>query len=127
MESECRGCRERDARIAVLEERLAELEGRVRDQTKPPEPTRPAPTLPKGPAKQSTGKKPGGQPGHPPHAKELVPPERVTETIQYIPSFCQHCQSALPQQSAPNDPPPVRHQVAELPEVIARITEHQGH
>lgn len=127
MEAECPGCRERDARIAALEERLAELEGRVRDVTKPPEPPRSGPALPKGPAKQGTGKKPGGQPGHSPHAKELVPPERVAETIRYIPSVCEHCETALPQEAGPDDPPPVRHQVAELPEVIAIITEHQGH
>jgi|SRR5580692_4211086 transposase len=127
MEAECRGCRERDARIAALEERLAELEGRMRDLTKPPEPPRPAPALPKGPAKKATGNKPGGQPGHPPHAKKLVPPERVSETVPFIPRTCQHCQAALPQEAGPNDPPPVRHQVAELPEVIARITEYQGH
>jgi transposase len=127
MEAECPGCRERDARIAALEERLAKVEGQLRDLTNPPEPPRPGPALPKGPAKQPTGKKPGAQPGHPPHAKELVPPERVNETKIFLPAVCQHCQTALPQQAGPNDPAPVLHQVAELPEVIAHITEYQGH
>src|SRR5579864_3364465 len=99
MESACPGCRERDARIAALEERLAEVEGQLRDLTMPPQPPRPAPALPKGPAKQPSGKKPGGQPGHRPHAKQLAPPERVDELIRYIPAVCEHCQAALPQEA----------------------------
>src|SRR5271163_3834696 len=127
MEQECPGCRERDARLAVLEAKVAELEARLHDLTKPPLPPRPAPALPKGPAKKPTGKKPGGQPGHPPHLKQLAPPERVNETVPYIPTACAHCQTALPQEAGPNDPPPVLHQVAELPKLAAHITEYQGH
>lgn len=124
---ECPGCREHLARIAVLEAKVAELEGRIHDLTKPPTPPRPAAELPKGPAKQPTGKKPGGQPGHPPHLKELVPPERVNDTVLIVPAVCAHCQTPLPQEAGPNDPPPVRHQVAELPKLAAHITEYQGH
>lgn len=124
---ECPGCRERDARIAALEARVAALEGVVHDLTKPVVPPRPAPELPKGPAKQPTGKKAGGQPGHPPHLKTLAPPERVNEVVPFIPAVCAHCQTALPQEPGPNDPPPVRHQVAELPKLAAVITEYQGH
>src|SRR4029079_1388486 len=36
-------------------------------------------------------------------------------------------QTALPQAAGPNDPLPLRHQVAELPKVAAHITEYQGH
>jgi transposase len=124
---QCPGCRERDARIAALEARVAELEGRVNDLTKPPTPLRAPSTMPAAPAKQRTGKKPGGQPGHPPHLKHLVPPERVNEVVPFIPAVCAHCQTALPQELGPNDPPPMRHQVAELPKVAAVITEYQGH
>src|SRR5712691_2286858 len=124
---ECPGCRERDARIAALEERVAALEGRLNDLTKPPVPPRPGGALPKGPPKKPTGNKPGGQPGHPPHLKVLLPPERVTHTVPYLPQACEHCHTPLPQDAGPHDPPPVRHQVAELPELAARITEHQGH
>lgn len=127
MEQECPGCRERDARIAILEAKVAELEGRLHDLTKPPLAPRPPQPLPKGPAKQPTGKKPGGQPGHPPHLKVLVPPERVNQVVPLIPAVCTRCQTALPQQAGPDDPPPVRHQVAELPKLAAHITEYQGH
>jgi len=127
MEPECPGCRERDARIAALETKVAELEARLHDLTKPPVPPQPAPTLPKGPAKKPTGKKRGGQPGHPPHLKSLVPPERVNKFVAFIPEVCPQCETALPQEPGPNDPPPVRHQVAELPKEVANFTEYQGH
>lgn len=127
MEPECPGCRERDARIAALEIKVAELEARLNELTKPPAPPRPGPTLPKGPAKKPTGKKRGGQPGHPPHLKALVPPERVNKVVPFIPEVCPQCATALPQEPIPDDPPPVLHQVAELPKVVANITEYQGH
>src|SRR5262249_61925899 len=113
----CPGCRERDARIAALEARVAALEARLNDLLEPRTPPRPAAALPKGPAKKPTGKRPGGQPGHPPHLKTLLPPERVKHTVPYVPTHCAHCQTPLPREAGPLDPPPVRHQVAELPEL----------
>ena len=79
------------------------------------------------PAKKPTGRKPGGQPGHKPHLRELLPPERVTATVTYIPETCRHCHHSLPAESGPDDPPPSRFQVIDLPPVIATVTEHQGH
>src|SRR5205823_784538 len=111
------GCRDRDLRIAALEAKVGELEALLRDRLQPPAPPRPAEALPKGKAKQPSGKKPGGQPGHPPHLKELVPAERVNETVTFVPAACERCQTALPQAAGPNDPLPLRHQVAELPKV----------
>jgi transposase len=124
---QCPGCRERDAHIAALEARLVELEGRVNDLTKPPSAPRPASTPPKMPPKEPSGKKPGGQPGHPPHLKQLLPPERIKDTVAYLPKECAHCHGPLPKEPSPQDPPPVRHQVAELPPLAAEVTEYQGH
>lgn len=142
----CQGCRERDARIAELEAKILELEcdprvgkleakileleGKLRDVTdklKPPQPPQGAPKLPAGPEKKATGRKPGGQPGHPPHLKQFVPPERLKETVRLIPTHCEHCQAELSAEPGANDPPPTRHQIAELPKVAAEITEYQGH
>jgi transposase len=142
----CQGCRQRDARIAELEAKILELEsdprvgkleakileleGKLRDLTdklKPPAPPPGAPKLPPGPDKKPTGRKPGGQPGHPPHLKRLVPSERLKETIAFVPETCEYCQAKLSAEPGPNDPPPTRHQVAELPKLAAEITEYQGH
>lgn len=139
----CPGCRQRDARIAALEAevarltvlaarvaRVAELEAlvqeltrKLQELTKPPLASGGAPSLPPGPAKKPTGRKAGGQPGHPPHLKQLLPAERVHKTVLFVPAQCEHCQASLPQEPGPDDPPPLRHQVAELPKVIAHITE----
>jgi transposase len=140
-QTQCPGCRERDAcitaleaqcragveRIAALEARVAELEGRLNDLTKPPVPPRAGAALPKAPPKKASGRKPGGQPGHPPHLKQVLPPERVNRIVTYIPDRCAHCATPLSKEPGPEDPRPMLHQVAELPELAAHITEHQGH
>ena len=132
----CPGCRERDARIAALERRVAELEALVRDllaklNKNSSNSSTPPSANPLGAAKPVVKKKsrrrPGGQPGHPPHLKELLPPERVKQTFVFVPPRCTHCAAALPQEAGPNDPPPTRHQMIELPPVLAEVTEYQGH
>src|SRR5207244_2208252 len=85
------------------------------------------PGAPKPVVKKKSRRRPGGQPGHPPHLQQLLPPERVQEICAYVPSPCQHCQTPLPAQAGPLDPPPTRHQVLELPPVLAQVTESQGH
>jgi transposase len=127
---DCPGCRALLARNAELEARVLALEGQVRDlvdQLKPPPPPRAATPTPPAPAKQPTGKKPGGQAGHPPRLKVLLPPERVDTVIPYLPARCACCDAPLPQAAGPHDPAPTRHQVAELPALAATITEHQAH
>jgi transposase len=138
----CQGCRERDARILLLETRLAEVEAKVKEQarlivdlarklqnqdlpksgtpTNPPEPNKPKENKP-------SGRKRGGQPGHPPHLKQLLPPERVSQIIPLVPTQCTHCHQALPDSPGANESQPTRFQVAELPELKAKIIEYQGH
>jgi len=85
------------------------------------------PDAPKQPPKKSSGRKRGGQPGHPPHPRQRLPPERVTQVVPFVPKTCTHCLTPLPAQPGANDPESTWHQVAELPECIAQITEYQGH
>jgi len=133
--SGCFGCREREARIVLLEGRVAELETLVRDLTArlntnstnsslPPS-ANPLGT-PKPPAKKKSRRKRGGQPGHPPHLKRLLPPERVNQVVTYLPSHCSHCDTPLSAQPDVQDPEPSRFQTIELPPVVSVVTEHQG-
>src|SRR4051812_6396894 len=135
-EPSCPGCRERDALIASLLERIAALEQRVRDledrlgqnatdSSVPPSAN--PPQAPKPVVKRPTGKKPGAQPGHAAHLKRRLPPQRLTRTIPLVPRRCERCREPLPTAPEPGDPEPTWHQVAELPEVAARVTESQGH
>jgi transposase len=131
----CPGCRERDARIAALERRVAELEALVRElmarlgsnasnSGTPPSanpPGAPAPVV-----KKKSGRPRGGQPGHPPHLKQLLPPERIAAIRTFVPRRCDHCGSALPAQPGPHDPAPTRFQTIDLPPVVATVIEYQG-
>ena len=52
---------------------------------------------------------------------------RVDEIITYVPTVCADCHTSLPIDPSPDDPEPGWHQVAELPEQAAIVTEHQAH
>lgn len=80
------------------------------------------PSIPKRtPAK--SGRPRGGQPGHSGTSRTLRPVEAVKEVIPLKPSRCQQCGHALDGE----DPAPVRHQVTEIPKVVAETTEYQLH
>src|SRR5258708_571189 len=131
----CPGCLARDAGIAELERRVAELEALVRDlrarlgtnssNSSVPPSANPL-GAPKPVVKKKSKRRRGGQPGHPPHLRQLLPPERVQQTFQFVPAQCRRCQAPLPTQAGPADPPPTRHQVIDLPPVVAQVTEYQG-
>lgn len=82
---------------------------------------------PKPVVRAPSGRSPGGQKGHPGHHRHRLPSERVNKIVPYVPTICTHCQASLPAEPGPGDPEPIWHQVAELPELAAVITEHQGH
>jgi transposase len=132
----CPGCLGRDERIAALERRVAELEALVRDlharlntnaTNSGTPPSANPPDAPKPVAKKRTGKTPGGHPGHPAHLRRRLPPERVNEVVTFVPDRCARCAEPLPAKPGPLDPEPSWHQVAELPEMAAVVTEYQGH
>ncbi len=132
----CPGCRERDALIASLFQRIAALEQRVRElearlgqnaSNSSIPPSSNPPQAPRPVRKAPTGRKPGAQPGHAAHLKRRLPPGRVTRTIPFLPGHCERCREPLPAEARPGDPEPTWHQIAELPEMAAEVTEYQGH
>lgn len=81
------------------------------------------PGAPARPQRRRSGRKRGGQPGHPAQQRALLPPERVTQVVPLKPTECRRCGGALGGQDAV----PVRHQVIELPQVQATAIEYQLH
>ena len=86
-----------DAQLAALAERVGELEQRLkrdsRNSSLPP--SHDPPWLGKRGRSRGTGRKQGGQPGHPGHGRSLFPIERVTEVVEQMPtrsraSVCSH-------------------------------------
>ncbi len=110
---------------ATIDELTARLNQNSSNSSKPP--SSDAPWRKSASTKPPTGRKPGGQPGHPGHYRERLPPERITRTINYMPDTCERCNAPLPKEPAPNDPPATWHQIAELPPLAAEVTEYQGH
>jgi len=110
--------------ITYLESRLARLEAQLRqhsgNSSRPP--SQDPPTAPLRPAKAPSGRRAGGQPGHPGHRRELLPVSQVDEVIVHRPSVCGHCGGAA---EAPAVGAIRRQQVWELPAVRPRVTEHQ--
>ncbi len=133
---QCPGCRERDARIAKQEARIAELEKRfaelearlgVNSSNSSVPPSANPLGAPKPVIKKKSGRKRGGQPGHPPHLRELLPLERVARFKKFIPKECESCHASLPAEPGPSDPEPTRFQTIELVETPTEVVEYQGH
>jgi transposase len=142
----------RDARIAKLEallekalERIAHLEEENRqlreenrqlreenralkerlnlnssNSSKPP--SSDAPGTPRTP-KKSSGRRPGGQPGHKKHERALLPPEAVQHFVELVPRTCRGCKGRL----RGSDAEPKRHQVVDVPPLSAVVTEYRCH
>ncbi len=110
------------AYIRYLEARLADLEARLNqnstNSSKPPssDPPHAKPAPPKSPS----GKRKGGQPGHPKRTRPDLPPDTI---VELRPGTCDRCSHAL----AGDDPDPLRHQVVELPPIRPVVTEYRRH
>ena len=73
--------------------------------------------------RRSSGRSPGGQPGHEGHGRSLVSVEQVDELVPIKPSTCRRCGQAL----CGDDPHPLRHQEVVIPPVRAQVIEYQFH
>ncbi|MBT9559678.1 MAG: IS66 family transposase [Myxococcales bacterium] len=85
------------AMICALEERLAKLEARLKldssNSSKPPSSDSP---FKRPPPKSPTGRKPGGQAGHPGRHRRTLAPTHIEPVLA---SQCAHCGMALPPES----------------------------
>jgi transposase len=115
------------ALVARLETRVADLEDRLRvnssnSSTAPSSDPLWAPNLK---PKKPTGRKPGGQPGHPGHHRTPLPPDQLDAVVDHRPGRCPNCGTPI----APDAPAELRatRQVAELPPRAVTVTEHRSY
>jgi transposase len=114
--------------IASLSQRLDELENRLaknsRNSSKPPSSdsiTKPKPKSLRG----KSGKKPGGQEGHPGTTLSLV--ENPEHVILHRPEVCEGCGGSLSHEGSSEVSGYERRQVVDLPALLAlEVTEHRA-
>ena len=78
---------------------------------------------PKRAVRLATGKRRGGQPRHPFHARALVETVACATVTEHRPEACRGCGAEL----TGDDPEPLRHQIVELPRPVPRVDEHRLH
>ena len=113
------------SQLTALASELSGLRERIgrssRNSSKPPSSDGPGFKPPE--RRQGSGRKRGGQPGHPGSGPELLPIERVDEVVEHHPDACRRCGSLLEGE----DPDPLRHQVIEIPPITPLVIEHRLH
>jgi len=114
------------ARVDALEAEVKDLKARLdKNSSNSHKPPSSDPPSFKRPSKPKSGRKRGGQPGHPGHFRALLPPERVDEPVDYFPAACRDCGDSLA--GAPIAGAPFRHQVCEIPPIAVTVIEHRLH
>jgi transposase len=112
-----------------LEARVSELERRLsrssRNSSLPP--SQDPPSAPPRPRGTGSGRKRGGQPGHEGRCRRLLAPELVDEIVEHWPTRCGSCQRGFSERELLDAGEPSRHQQAELPPIVVRVSEHRLH
>jgi transposase len=113
------------AYVQKLEARIAELEARLgKDSTNSSQPPSSHHPHAKPPRPKTKSRRPsGGQPGHIKHERALIPVEQCQTVVPCVPQACRRCGQPL----AGVDAEPLRHQVWELPQIQALVSEYQRH
>ena len=78
-------------------------------------------------ARREGERKAGGQPGHAGAGRKLLPEDQVDEIVDHYPDRCQGCGRAFGDQERSPSGRYGRHQVAELPPIMASLSEHRTH
>ena len=114
------------ARVEALEAEVVELREQLNrnssNSSQPPSSDGPdLASKPTGPSKRNRQR--GGQPGHKGTTRKLVPLEQVKKSYDLKADQCRQCG----QQLIGTDPEPYRHQVTDIPPVVAEVTEYRLH
>jgi len=130
-----------ERQIAALEERLARLETRARQDSRtssmppsqdPPETRQQRRAKARAKAKELLAKegakrKAGGQPGHRGAGRELRAEDQIDEIVDHFPDACGGCGREFTAEQRRPRRRFGRHQVAELPPISVIWTEHRTH
>lgn len=108
--------------VATLNARVAQLEARLNqdssNSSRPP--SSDGPQVKRGVPRPPSGRRRGGQKGHPRHERVILPPDEI---VDHKPSHCGQCDSPL----TGDDPAPVIDQVIELPPGMRHVIHHRRH
>jgi len=114
-------------RLQALEVEVAKLREQVGrnsgNSSQPPSSDGPGVVVKKEMEKKHSGRKQGGQAGHPGAQRKLVAVEELKAEYDVKPARCRQCGEEL----SGEDPTPYRHQVAEVPPVAVEVTEYRLH
>ena len=137
----CANCARLEGRVAKLEQENARLRDRIErleaqqnrnstNSSRPPS-SDPPQIRQDRPPRPATGRKPGGQPGHEGHTRELLPLTEVDVVVELHPKRCGGCGRRFKRRHLRRRTLPVerarRHQVTEIPEPKAHTTEWRMH
>jgi len=116
------------AELEAALKRIAELEARLGEnsQNSSRPPSSDPPSAPPRPSRAPSGRQRGAQPGHARHTRELLKVEAVDEVFEHRPSQCPRCHTPLAT-DLPDNEPPVRQQVWDIPVLKPHVTEHRYH
>jgi transposase len=121
-----------EALVERYEKRIRDLEAQVqalaaqvqkltpRNSSVPPSSEHPH-AKPKRPPVRGKKRKSGGQPGHPRHARALIPSSHCQRVIPCVPAVCRRCGGPLQASGLE----PLRHQVWDLPPIQPVVIEYQ--
>jgi transposase len=111
--------------VAELRAEVAQLREQVgrNSQNSSQPPSSDPPNAPPRPKRTASGRKAGGQTGHPGHGRKLLPKEQVKHVVDLKPTTCRACGALL----LGEDDHPLRQQVTELPRIEAEVTEYRQH